>query len=127
MSGVTYDTGALIAAERDDRRVWAIHARALHRGDIPVVPAAVLAEAWRGGPAAQLSRFLGGTRIEELQEEPARAAGVLLGRASPGIEVTDATVVESALRRGDAVLTSNRDHLQALATAAGRQLDVVDC
>jgi hypothetical protein len=26
MAGVTYDTGALVAAERNDRRMWALHA-----------------------------------------------------------------------------------------------------
>lgn len=29
---MTYDTGALIAAERNDRRLWALHRRALERG-----------------------------------------------------------------------------------------------
>ena len=26
MDGVTYDTGALVAADRNDRRMWALHA-----------------------------------------------------------------------------------------------------
>ncbi len=26
MSGVTYDTGALVAAERNNRQMWALHA-----------------------------------------------------------------------------------------------------
>ena len=26
MGGVTYDTGALVAAERNNRRMWALHA-----------------------------------------------------------------------------------------------------
>ena len=29
--GATYDTGALLAAERNDRRIWALHARCLAR------------------------------------------------------------------------------------------------
>ena len=32
MSGLTYDSGALIAAERDDRRMWLLHKRVLARG-----------------------------------------------------------------------------------------------
>ena len=49
MGGVTYDTGALIAAERNDRRMWALHAGLLAEEVVPVVPVPVLAEAWRGG------------------------------------------------------------------------------
>jgi hypothetical protein len=50
MRGVTYDTGALVAAERNNRQMWALHAGYLAEEIIPTVPAGVLAEAWRGGP-----------------------------------------------------------------------------
>ena len=56
LTNLVYDTGALIAAERGERRMWALHAEALHRGVLPSVPAGVLAQAWRGGPQPQLSR-----------------------------------------------------------------------
>ena len=46
---MTYDTGALVAAERNDRRMWALHAGFLAEEVVPVVPAPVMAEAWRGG------------------------------------------------------------------------------
>lgn len=46
--GVTYDTGALLAAERNDRRMWALHAAFLTADVSPTVPAPVLAQAWRG-------------------------------------------------------------------------------
>jgi len=46
--GVTYDTGALIAADRDERRLWARHRALFTRREVPVVPAPVLAQAWRG-------------------------------------------------------------------------------
>ena len=49
MGGVTYDTGALVAAERNNRRMWALHAGYLAEEVIPAVPAPVLAQAWRGG------------------------------------------------------------------------------
>jgi hypothetical protein len=48
MGGVTYGTGALVAAERNNRRMWALHAGYLTEEVIPAVPAPVLAEAWRG-------------------------------------------------------------------------------
>src|SRR5260370_15625690 len=66
---VTYDTGALVAAERNDRRMWALHAVLLAEEVAPVVPAPVLAEAWRGGPRqASLSRLLA-MRSEEHTSE----------------------------------------------------------
>jgi hypothetical protein len=58
--GVTYDTGALIAAESKDRALWALHRRTLERRLRPVVPAGVLGQAWRGGRQAELSRLLSG-------------------------------------------------------------------
>ena len=45
MSGLTYDTGALLAAEANDRRMWALHRRTLERLHTPTVPAATLAQA----------------------------------------------------------------------------------
>lgn len=62
--GLTYDTGALIAAERDDRLMWALHRATLGRGITPTVPAGVLAEAWRGGPQPRLSSLLKGCHVE---------------------------------------------------------------
>ena len=44
-NGLTYDTGALIAAERDDRLMWALHRASLSRGLVPTIPVGVLAEA----------------------------------------------------------------------------------
>ena len=39
MGGVTYGTGALVAAERNNRRMWALHAGYLAEVVIPAVPA----------------------------------------------------------------------------------------
>jgi hypothetical protein len=102
MPGVTYDTGALIASERNDRRMWALHAGFLAEEVVPTVPAAVLAEAWRGGPRqASLARFLALCEIEPLTKAQARAVGVLAGRADHR-DIVDITVVEGAARRRDA-------------------------
>jgi predicted nucleic acid-binding protein len=125
MAGLTYDCGALLAAERNDRRAWAIHARALERGVLPVVPAVILAQAWRGGPQPQLSRLLGGCHVEPLAERTARAAGHALARSGTA-DVPDAAVVLSALERGDAVLTSDRSDLERIAAALARRLDIID-
>lgn len=80
-AGLTYDTGALIAAERDDRLMSSLHRVAIARGRLPTVPAGVLAEARRGGPQARLSMLLKGCRIEELGEAPARLVGGLIARS----------------------------------------------
>ncbi len=125
MAGLTYDTGALIAAEKNVRLLWALHLAALRRGVIPAVPAGVLAEAWRGGPQVQVSRLLKGCVVEPLAETQARAVGVLA--AVSGLDDTvDLAVVEGALRRGDAVVTSNRTHIEQAARAAGRTIAIHD-
>ena len=116
MSGLTYDAGALIAAERDDRRVWALHRRALERGLVPTVPAGVLGQGWRGGPQARMSRLLKGCRIEPLDEARARAAGVACARAKSS-DVVDASVVVGAAARSDLVVTSDPGDLERLRDA----------
>jgi predicted nucleic acid-binding protein len=124
MGGITYDTGALVAAERNDRAMWALHAGFLAEEVVPIVPAPVLAEAWRGGSRqASLSRFLAMCEVEAMSEEQARRVGVLAGKASHD-DVVDVAVIEGAARRGDAVVTSNGAHIQAIATAAGSRLRI---
>jgi predicted nucleic acid-binding protein len=124
MRGVTYDTGALIAAERNDRRMWALHAGLLAEEVVPFVPAPVLAEAWRGGSRqASLARLMALCRVEEMSEEQALRVGALAGRSGHD-DIVDVTVVEGAIRRGDAVVTSNRRHIERVAAAAGRKVVV---
>jgi hypothetical protein len=125
VSGLTYDSGALIAAERDDRRFWAIHKRALVRGIRPMVPAGVVTEVYRSGRQVNLSRALRGCQIDALEEDSAKAAGAMLGRCMVETGAVDASVAEGALRRGDAVVTSNGEHMHALADGVDRKLQVI--
>jgi hypothetical protein len=120
--GLTYDTGALVAAERDDRLVWSLHRAALARGLPPVVPAGVLAEGWRGGPP-RLSRFLKGCKTDELSEERAKAVSALSARSAHG-DVVDVSVVEGAIRRRHAVVTSNKAHIQKIADSVRFKLEI---
>lgn len=124
MPGVTYDTGALVAAERNDRAMWALHAGFLAEEVLPTVPAPVLAEAWRGGSRqASLSRLLAMCEIEAMSEDQARRVGALSGKANHD-DVVDVTVVEGAARRGDAVVTSNDEHIRTIASAARARLHI---
>jgi hypothetical protein len=124
MGGITYDTGALVAAERNDRAIWALHRRALERGLRPTVPAGVLSQAWRGGPQAELSRLLKGCRIEILDELRARTAGAACADAGTA-DPTDATVVVGAIARRDLVVTSDDDDVQHLADALDAPIEIV--
>lgn len=122
--GVTYDTGALVAGERHVRRMWALHNRLIAAKTVPTVPAAVLAEAWRGGARqAGLARLLAGCRVEPLGEDQAKEVGVLAGRSGHD-DVVDVAVVEGAIRRHDAVVTSNASHIRMVAEAAAVRLTI---
>ncbi len=123
MTGVTYDTGFLIAAERNDRRAWALHRRALERGFVPTVPAGVLGQGWRGGPHAQMSRLLSGCRVEVLDEARARSAGAGCSLAGTA-DVVDASVVVGAGARGDVVVTGDSGDLGRLRDALGFDLRI---
>ena len=123
MNGVTYDAGALIAAERDSKSVWRVHRRLLERGMNPTLPTVVLGQAWRGGPQARLSRLLRGCRIEPFTEQRARSAGAALA-ASGGGDLIDAAVVVSALTRDDLVVTSDPGDLRRIASAIGRYIEL---
>lgn len=124
MNGVTYDTGALIGAERNDRRLWALHAGFLALEVSPTVPTPVLAEAWRGGPRqASLARFLALCTTEPLTDQQAKAVGALAARAGHD-DLVDVTVVEGAVRRHDAVITSNPTHIRKIADATRARLTI---
>ena len=122
--GVTYDTGALMAAAQGLERMWARHEALLEIREIPTVPAPCIAKAWGGGsPPDQLALLLAGCRVEALDETNAGTVGALASRAGT-TDVAAAFVVEGALRRGDLVVTSDPDELGILAASAGFWLEV---
>lgn len=123
MNGVTYDTGALIAAERGSRSVWRLHRRMIERGMQPTLPTVVLGQAWRGGPQARLSRLVHGCLIEPFTEQQARAAGAALTRSGSS-DLIDAAVVTTALERNDMIVTSDPDDLRRIASALGRSVEL---
>ena len=122
--GVTYDTGALIAADRGERRMWARHRALLGRREVPTVPAPVVAQSWRGtARQVQLARLLAGCDVEPLDDGQARSVGALAARAAT-TDIVDACVVEGALRRRDLVVSSDPDDLESIASATGHQLEI---
>jgi len=122
LAGVTYDTGALIAGDRNDRRMWALHVCFIAEEVMPSVPAPVVAEAWRGGPReASLARMLAGCDIEAMTSGMARRVGELPGLA----DHDDVAVVEAATRRDDDVIvTSNETHIRQVVEATGKRIRI---
>lgn len=118
---IVYDAGALVAAERNRRAMWALHESSLRRGLSPLVPAGVLAQVWRGGPQASLSRLLVGCTVTPLDESLARAAGTLCGEAGSN-EVVDASVVALAQLLDAPVVTGDAEDLRRLAEATAFDL-----
>ena len=120
MSGLTLDAGALIAFERNDRRLVALIAQCLEHGYALAVPAGVVGQVWRNGRRqARLARFLGSDKveIETLDDHRARHAGQLCGVRGTA-DVIDASVVLCARARGHRIATSDPRDIRRLDPAA---------
>jgi predicted nucleic acid-binding protein len=118
---IVFDTGALVALERDDRAMWARLREAIKADIDVVVPVGALAQAWRGGSRqARLARA-----VAELEpasfDDVSLAAGELCGKAGTA-DVIDASVALVAARSGVTHLcTSDREDMDRLLRAAGRK------
>ncbi|MEU6290687.1 twitching motility protein PilT [Streptomyces sp. NPDC046988] len=116
MSHVVYDSGALIAAAKNDRRFLGRHKALLLGGHIPLVPAGVLAQCWDGrASAAMLHWTLGGCRVTPLTESMAKAAAVLCHQNKT------ADVIASIAYDDAPILTDDLGDIRALAACAGRE------
>jgi predicted nucleic acid-binding protein len=110
----TFDTGMLIALERRKRRATEAFRAIVQRGFLPVVPAVVYAEWWRGGTDVR-QELLAAVIVEDMPPLLCRAAGEALG-AVRGSSLADAVVMASAaLRGGGVVYTSDLDDLVRLS------------
>ena len=104
----------MIGAERGSKLVSALLEEAEECGDEVVIPASVLAQAWRGGPrAARLAKLVNASEIDVLSESRAREVGGRLGSRGKR-DVVDAHVVCCAVEREAAILTSDPDDAEAL-------------
>jgi hypothetical protein len=116
MAGLTLDAGALIAFDRNDRKLVALMARALHHQYSLAVPAGVVGQVWRNGrQQARLARLLGSddVTVEALDDQEARAAGQLCGVRGTN-DVIDASVVLCARKHRHRIATSDVEDLRAL-------------
>ena len=116
MPGLTLDAGALIALDRDDRRVVVLLARATEARSRITVPASALAQAIRRPEQEiRLARLVRQptTDVVALDRVDATSVGILLG-ANRTSDITDAHVVICARRAATAVVTSDPDDLRRL-------------
>jgi predicted nucleic acid-binding protein len=118
-SPVVYDTGALLAAERNDRRFLVVHWRFLEKKRELILPSPVLAQAWRGGSRqATLGRVLKSCAVEPTSEATARNAGVILGLSRTS-DAIDAIVVATAIAYNATIVTTDPDDIGLLWGASG--------
>jgi predicted nucleic acid-binding protein len=111
-SGLTFDTGVLVALERRKQRAWKIYREAMRRKVPITVPTPVIAEWWRGRSDAR-EHVKSGLHLEWLSDAIAELAGEALA-AVVRSTVVDAIVMASAASRGDVVYTSDFEDLDRL-------------
>lgn len=128
MSALILDAGALIAVDRDDRRVLAEIDDADKAGDPVRTNAMAVAQVWRDGRGRQattLARTLRTITVEPVTREDGMRAGELLGKTRMK-DAIDASVALLA-KPGDRVLTSDAGDLRTLCAGARNKAVVVDC
>jgi predicted nucleic acid-binding protein len=111
-AGFTFDTGALIALERGDRRMRVVMRLARLDNVRIVVPTVVLGEWWRGRSKLR-DTIVASVQVEPLGESLAKVAGEALTKVR-GATFSDAVVMASAAQRGDVVYTSDQGDLDRL-------------
>jgi hypothetical protein len=118
------DAGALIAIDRDDRRVAGLIELGRRAGAALVTTAPVVGQAWRGSARqARLARLLAMIDIRSAGLPEAKDAGELLA-ANGSSDVVDALVALVAVP-GDQVLTSDEEDLRALVDQRGLPVTIV--
>jgi hypothetical protein len=121
-AGLVYGVGALRAAARGDRILWALHRAALTNGIVPIVPAAAIAEGFRTEARSdRIADLLDGSEVEALSDDEARRTGELAAKAST-TDLVAATVAEVAARRNCAVVANRQAALTTAANLLGHKL-----
>jgi hypothetical protein len=120
--GLVYGIGALHAAARGDRMMWALHRAALSNGIVPLIPAVAVAEGFRTEARSdRIVELLDGTEVEPFTSEAARRSGELAVRCDTS-ELAVMAVIELADRRNCAVVAQRQAALRNAATQLGHEL-----
>lgn len=104
----TFDTGMLVALERRKRRALEVFRAIVQRGFLPVVPAVVVAEWWRGRTDVR-EEILAAVLVDDMPPTLCRAAGEALA-AVASATLADAVVMASASLRGGGVVYTSAPH-----------------
>jgi hypothetical protein len=120
---VLYDAGLLVAADRNDRTVWADHRVRLEHGFVPTTTAPVVAQVSRSPTQVQLRRLLRGCRIIALSADECHDVGAVLADAGT-TDVVDAHLVIAASRHGLTILTSDLADIRHLSNELARPVMV---
>jgi predicted nucleic acid-binding protein len=110
-TGLTFDTGMLIALSGAEKRARTVVKSALETGLQMTVPAVVVAEWWRADRKKNRN-ILASLIVEPITDRIARLAGE--ATAAKGASTIDAIVMASAAQRGDVVYTSDVDDMLVL-------------
>jgi hypothetical protein len=114
------DSGALIAFEKNDRKVRTLIELALAQGAALWTAGGVVAQVWRDGSRqARLARLLGSgfVQVQPLDRDEAQATGALCGEAGAK-DVVDASVVLLARKHAATIVTSDPDDLMRIDPSA---------
>ena len=119
-TGLTLDTGALIALDRPASALL-MQARldeALRRGGSICIPAGVVAQAWRGGRQVRLARLIRSHDVDiaVMTLSVARTVGQMCA-VSGHADIVDVHVALCAREREHAVVTSDPDDLARIDPA----------
>ena len=115
MTAITFDTGALIALERNRQRLRAIFKTARVDGIPILVPGVCVAEWWPGRSDIR-DKILAAVIVVHTDDSLVKLTGEALARV-PGATCIDAMVMATAARHGGIVFTSDVGDLLRLQKA----------
>ena len=113
---VVLDAGALIAIDRDDRRVAAMLLLARREGAVLVTSAPIVGQVWReGSKQSLLARTLAMIDVQPTDVDDAKRAGEVM-KATRTTDVVD-SLFALLVSHGDQVLTSDPGDIAELLDA----------
>ena len=126
MTGITLDTGAIIALEKGKRRILSVVSVAIEH-DIPVfIPATALAEFWRE-PSKAMRSLLADCTVLPMTSREAEALGTVLGRLGrrAGPPFVDASVALFAALYAPVLYTADPEDMGEICSRAGLNVRVL--